>query len=68
MTITFAYLKNACSLSDENIIKKLKKYNKTFFESWIIYNKTINKEKIIDDYIIDLPVTMIDEIIILLNK
>lgn len=68
MIITFADLKKACSLSDKKIIKKLRKYDKIFFESCFLYNEKIRKIDSIDDYIFDLPATIIDEIIILLNK
>jgi hypothetical protein len=68
MLISFADLKNACLLSDKKIIKRLKEYDKIFFESCFLYNEKIRKTDSIDDYIFDLPATIIDEIIILLNK
>lgn len=63
MSVTFSWLKdNHKHLSDEEILSALYKYDKSFFDSWLLYNKLTNPSDKIDDYIIDLPATMIDDI------
>jgi hypothetical protein len=63
MTINFKWLKsNNDKLSNEKIIQVLMDYNKSYFSGWITYNESCNPKGSIDNYIIDLPVSMIDDI------
>lgn len=63
MTITFSFLKKYNNkLTNEKIIETLLEFDKQFFNTWIRFNRKMNPKTPIDYYIIDLPVTIIDDI------
>lgn len=69
MTITFKELKDDVQiLTEEEILYFLKKDYNFFYSAWIVFNQQMYPEKKIDEYIIDLPVVFIDEIISTLRR
>ena len=69
MTITFKTLKSVNSnLNDNDVLNIIKEFDENYYNSWLLYNKKINKLTKIDHFIIDLPVIFIDDLIKMLNN
>ena len=63
MTTTLFILSDIIKVKSTIILKSFIEYNPTFYNSWKSYNRMFNKNMSVGDWVIDLPVSYIDEII-----